>query len=216
MSQLPPGLRARILTEARSAPSPTADERRSGVLVAAAFAVLATVLLGYWLGVAQRRAPSVLVVLAVGGALSAFGATWVAAARGKSMLGRPLPALIAVAVAAPLGLLAWAIMVACVDRGVVMTGGTTAQHMTCLVLTVLLALAPFVALAYARRGSDPVHPRSLGAALGAAAGAWGGAMIDVHCGLTTIEHLALGHALPIVLMTLLGALVGGRVLGVRE
>ena len=64
--------------------------------------------------------------------------------------------------------------------------------------------------------ADPVQPRALGAALGAAAGAWGGAMIDVHCAVTTVEHLALGHALPIVLVSaLVGALVGARVFGLR-
>ena len=40
-------------------------------------------------------------------------------------------------------------------------------------------------------------------------------MIDVHCAVTSVEHFAIGHALPIVLLSALGALVGARVLGVR-
>jgi hypothetical protein len=38
-------------------------------------------------------------------------------------------------------------------------------------------------------------------------------MIDLHCPLTTVEHLALGHALPIVLVSAVGALLGAKVLG---
>jgi hypothetical protein len=216
MSGLPPHLRARILEDARRAPAPTIAARRSGALLAAACGVGASLLFSaIVLGFRIIRPLPIFVALAVGGALSAFAATWLAASRGKSMLGRPAGVLTAVAVLAPLGLLALATTVTGFEGGVVLRGGTIGQHLVCTVCTLCLALGPFAALVYARRGTDPVHPRALGAALGAAAGAWGAGMIDLHCSLTTVEHLALGHAFPIVLVSALGAFLGAKVLGVR-
>ena len=215
MTELPPSLRVRILDEARRDPSPTRAVRRSRAAVAGALAVVASLLLSVRLGIPASRAPSILVAVGLGGFLSALVVTWLAATRGKSMLGRPAGTLVAVAVLAPVALLAWATLVTGVDGGVVLAGGTMREHLTCVLFTLLFALGPFAALAYARRGTDPVHPRALGAALGAAAGAWGGAMIDVHCKVTAVEHLALAHALPILFVALVGALVGAQVLGVR-
>jgi hypothetical protein len=131
------------------------------------------------------------------------------------MLGRPVGVLVAVAALAPVALLVSATVATIFEGGIVLAGGTAQQHLACMAFTLLFAFGPFAAFAYARRGSDPVHPRALGAALGAAAGAWGGAMIDVHCKLTAVEHLALGHALPIVIVALVGAGLGARVFGVR-
>jgi hypothetical protein len=215
MNELPPNLRARILAEARQVPSPTLAERRSRVTLATALAVAVSFLFLYSFGVAVKRPASVLAAVGFGCGLSAFVATWVGARRGKSMLGRPLGGLAAVAVLVPLALLGWTTMMAGVDGTIVLIGGTARQHVICAIFTVLFALGPFAALAYVRRSSDPVHPRALGAAIGAAAGAWAGAMINVHCGLTTVEHLAVAHALPIALVSLIGALTGGRVFGVR-
>jgi hypothetical protein len=211
----PPDLRARILQEALRAPSPTIATERSRALLAAALAAVSVLVLAYRFGPTPTRASEVLLAVAIGGGLTALAASWFAATRGRSMLGRPRGALIAVALLAPLALLAVATAVTGLEGGVVMTGGTLGHHVTCVGLTLAFALGPLVAFGYVRRRSDPVHPRALGAALGAAAGAWGGAMIDVHCALTTVEHMALGHALPIVLVSALGALLGARVLGVR-
>jgi hypothetical protein len=216
MSDLPSArLRARILEEARATPSPTVADRRAGTIVAGCLAGGASLLLSYRLGIPAGRSSSVLVAIALGGGVSALVATWVAGSRGGSMLGRSRALLAAVTILVPLALVAWATLVSGVERGVVLAGGTMHEHLGCIAFTLLFALGPFAALAYTRRGTDPVHPRPLGAALGAAAGAWGGALIDVHCKVTTVEHFAIGHALPIVLLSVLGALLGARVLGVR-
>jgi hypothetical protein len=211
----PPSLRARVLQEVRAVPSSTMADRRRGAIVAACIAAGASLFLSLRLGLPSARSQGVLALLAIGGAVFAIVTTWVAASRGRSMLGRSRGVLVAVAVLAPLALIAWATTVTGLESAVVLVGGTMTQHIVCIVFTLLFAFGPFVALAYARRGTDPVHPRALGAALGAAAGAWGGGMIDVHCTVTTVEHFAIGHALPIVLLSVLGALVGARVFGVR-
>jgi hypothetical protein len=210
----PPDLRARILEQARGAPSPTIAVERSRSVLASALAALLVLALAYRFGLPPARSSQALLAVALGGGLTALAASWVVASRGRSMLGRPRSVLVAVAVVVPVALLVVATAVTGLEGGVVMTGGTLGRHLTCVGLTLAFALGPLLAFAYVRRGSDPVHPRALGAALGAAAGAWGGAMIDVHCALTTVEHLAIGHALPIALVSALGALLGAKVLGV--
>src|SRR5271170_4603225 len=105
MNGLPPNLRARVLAEAREVPSPTAAERRSHVMVATALAVAVSLVFLYAFGITVKRPASVLVAVGLGCALAAVVATWVAARRGKSMLGRPVGGLAAVAVVVPFALL---------------------------------------------------------------------------------------------------------------
>ena len=50
--------------------------------------------------------------------------------------------------------------------------------------------------------------------MGAAAGAWGGVMIDLHCEIAHEMHVALAHVLPVVVLAAVGAIVGRRVLGI--
>ena len=59
-----------------------------------------------------------------------------------------------------------------------------------------------------------MHPVTSGAASGVAAGAGAWAMIDLWCPVAYPPHLLLGHVLPIVLLTVVGAVLGGRLLGV--
>jgi hypothetical protein len=85
----------------------------------------------------------------------------------------------------------------------------------CLGLTLAAAVFPLLSIAFLRRGSDPVHPVATGAALGAACGAAAGVMVELWCPVATPRHIAYGHILPIVIMTLLGALLGARVIAMR-
>ena len=71
------------------------------------------------------------------------------------------------------------------------------------------------AFLFLRRGSDPVHPRASGAALGAAAGAWASVLIHLHCPVAATDHVLLGHLAPVLFLSLAGVLVGRRLLGVR-
>ena len=79
-----------------------------------------------------------------------------------------------------------------------------------------LAAGPLIAFARLRRGSDPESPRLTGAALGAAAGAWGDAAHVPICGYTAPAHIVIGHILPIVLLALVGVIVGDRVVALRS
>jgi hypothetical protein len=71
-----------------------------------------------------------------------------------------------------------------------------------------LSLPAFFALAWVRRDPDVKHPAATGAALGAAAGAWGGVFLNAHCPSLDLVHQALGHVLPIAVLVLLGGLSG--------
>lgn len=217
MTTLPPDLRAAVLEQARRTPSPNASEvgraRRIATLLGAA-AAWATVLV---LGVSLGGRPMPFVVLsAIGWAAVATAASFVAGARGKAMLGTTRARLAFVAVAAGPVIFAWVMGCAMGWPAVLVAQGTLRAHAVCFALTTLLSIGPVAALAFLRRGSDPVHPRATGAAIGAAAGAWGGVLIDLHCPLVDPMHVALGHVLPIVLYAAIGALAGARLFGVRR
>jgi hypothetical protein len=218
MSALPPDLRARILQTARSEPSPTRAETRKRGWTAATLGAVASLALSLKLGMppAQVRAPLSIALVAGGAALFAVVATWLAASRGGSMLGRSRASLVAIAALLPVALLAWCVLGSAALGEPQLPGESMTVHALCFVFTTLFALGPLVAFAYLRRGSDPVHPRALGAALGASAGAWGTMLINVHCAFTSATHVTLGHVLPVAALAAVGALVGGRLFGVRS
>jgi len=85
----------------------------------------------------------------------------------------------------------------------------------CLGLTLAGAVFPLLSLAFIRRGSDPVHPVATGAALGAACGAAAGVMVELWCPVAAPRHVAVGHILPIAIVSVLGALLGARVIAMR-
>jgi hypothetical protein len=218
MSALPPDLRARILQTARSEPSPTRAATLKRAWIAAALGAAASLALSLKLGTPPTdvRPPLYIALAAGGAALFAVIATWLAASRGGSMLGRSRASLVATAALLPVALLAWCVFGSAAVGEPQLPGESMTAHIVCFVFTSLFALGPLVAFAYLRRGSDPVHPRALGAALGAAAGAWGTMLINVHCAFTSAAHVTLGHVLPVALLAAVGALVGGRLFGVRS
>ena len=48
------------------------------------------------------------------------------------------------------------------------------------------------------------------------ADAWGGLFIELRCGHCSVEHVVLGHVVPVVVFALAGALIAGRVISVRH
>jgi len=80
----------------------------------------------------------------------------------------------------------------------------------CLAMAAMVATVGLSALVAAFRYAVPVAPRARGAALGAAAGAWAGLAMHLRCPSAAPLHILLGHAVPIALVALLGALVAPR------
>src|SRR5260221_10108281 len=167
-------LKARIMEAVRSRPSPRRHEltlRSTALLVSAAMApFLTVVLLGLEDSIAAR--PSSLVVSTVGGAVVAtIFAAWVAIGRGGRVLGRPRASLLGATIVAPLLFLGCKLFFSTMYAG--MTDVWSERPgARCLALTLLFAAWPLAALTAARRASDPAHPATLGAPLGAAAASY--------------------------------------------
>jgi hypothetical protein len=213
---LPDDLKARVMAAAHEEPSPTIDEerrrRRLIGVVAVAIALAGFVAAGgVHLG---QRAQALVVGSAGGAALIALWAASIALSRGGSMLGRPRWQLVTVALAAPLLLVTWKLLwSARFAGGLAAVAGR--PGLRCLGLSLALAIAPLVAILWARRGRDSEHPRVLGAAAAVAVGAVVWIAVDGWCPIGDPSHVLLGHFLPLALLGVIGALVGERVLGVK-
>lgn len=201
-------MRQAVLRFAETTPAPTrAEVTRRRVLAGAAAALWSASIMLSVDGV--RIAPRPLwLVLATGiaSALVSGAVLWIAATRGRNMLGRGARTLAAVVVGAPALLLAWKIgLTACAD------GMSDAWPMRpgtrCLTVSSLSAVGPFLALLWTRRRSVTDHARWTGATLGVAAGSVGWVVNDLRCQVGYWPHLLLGHLLPIAVFAAIGILV---------
>jgi hypothetical protein len=82
----------------------------------------------------------------------------------------------------------------------------------CFVIATIVSALALVSFARALRSAVPVASRLRGAALGAAAGAWAGLAVFTFCPSGDQLHLLVGHVLPILAVTLVGALTLSRTL----
>jgi hypothetical protein len=209
-------LKARVAAAVQRAPAPPRREVRRTVVTTLLTAV-AVPLVAFFLVGAVRPGPrpwSLVLLTSVGTLGLAVAAVLTAYGRGGQMLGPARVRLLAMTVAAPVTFVAWKL-----------AWSLRYDHMTdewatrpgyrCLALTFLFALWPFLALARIRRGSDPTHPRTLGAALGVATGTSAAFLVDLWCPVGNLSHVLLGHVLPIVALGLIGIWVGHRVLSLR-
>lgn len=213
----PDQLRSRILELARQEPSPTREALRLR-RVLAAVVLIAVPVLGFlaWGGVRGAPRPTSLMLdTAIGASAIAAIASWFAFARGGSVLGRTRLVLIGVALATPLLLLLWKCGVSACYPGM-MAEWVERPGLKCLRLSCLLSIVPLLGAIWVLRRSDPVHPRALGMAIGAAVGGSTWVLVDLWCPVAYLPHLLLGHVLPVSLAIAVGALFGGRVLAPRR
>ena len=82
----------------------------------------------------------------------------------------------------------------------------------CFFLAYLIAALSLVALARELRRLGSVLPSWRGAALGSVAGVWSALALFVHCPGVELEHLLVGHVLPICSLPLIGLLLAQRFL----
>jgi hypothetical protein len=75
-----------------------------------------------------------------------------------------------------------------------------------------MAAPLLVALVVIRRRSDPVHPGIAGAVLGVTAGIAAGTLVDLWCPIAYLPHVLLGHILPLLVVAVVGAWAGRRLL----
>jgi len=216
-ASVPPNLKTRVLDAMSKAPSPDRAAVRARALRAWGFGVAFSMIVFAAVGVSLGQRPlPFIAATAAGWALVAGVATYGAYGRGGSMLGRSRPLLVLVVALTAPALVAWLFACLSVWPGAGVEPGTALVNLACFSATMGLSVGPLVAMLYIRRGTDPVHPRMQGAAIGAAAGALGGVLIDVHCAVAHPTHVLLSHVFPALVLAAVGALVGARTLGVQR
>lgn len=206
-------LKLRVLSAARAQP---VARPASGPLAPAGLALagMAAVMAAWCWGDLDHAAgrPLASGAWVIAGTLAlALAATWLALPSRRSMLSPARGQLLAVAVGAPLLLLAWMTLWHTTYADPFVRVG-----LKCFVLTALTAPWPFLALLRVSRRLDPRNARWGGAALGGASGAWAAVMVELWCPLAVPDHVLVGHALPIALLALAGAAVGARLFGLRR
>jgi len=218
MSELPSDPKARLLAAIQQAPSRTRRVAQlwswlvlpAGIIIAAA--------LYFALGGIEHgkgRALWFYVTCAISWTAVAVVSLWGALGRARASSWRSRSALLAFALGTPAVLFATMFFFAVADPDVTTLHPEKIGY-RCLGLTLAAAAFPLVALLYAKRESDPVHPSFTGAALGSACGAAAGIMVELWCPIAAPRHVAFGHILPIMVLAGLGALLGARTLGLRR
>ncbi len=130
----------------------------------------------------------------------------VALSPGSRGLGAPVTALVALAATtAPL----YAIITVTASLGTEPDGPPVRG---CFSMSLAIAAIALTGLTYALRRSVPVAPIARGALLGACAGAWAGLAIHLHCPCGDRMHILVGHAVPIAIFSLVGAIASPRLL----
>jgi len=214
-------LKLRVLEAARQHPVPPRPSRIPSPLVLAALAAVAMSAVLQWVppllgdigGVAHAIGrPSASGPWIVAGTFAlAISSTGLVLPSRRSMLSPARGLLLGVAFGVPLLVGAWLVL-----WHATYTDPFTRVGWRCFVMTALTAPWPFAALAHASRRVEPRHPATAGAALGAVAGAWAAAMVELWCPLAVHEHVLLGHVLPLVVLTLAGSLMGARMFRLRR
>lgn len=211
-------LRAAILAAAKNEPSATRAEVSAHVRLVLTVAALGLAVVLFVLGGVKLGDRPSSFVLHVALAWSAVAAACAVALlrRGPTGLGSPTSMLLGAGLAvAPLLAVSYLGLHAS-DAAAIGHGHVHAlAHPVCFVMTLIFTVSPFAVFAALRRGADPVHPAATGAVAAAASAAVGGVAITLHCPLASDLHVLLGHALPAVVMLLVGFALGPRIFGVR-
>lgn len=209
----PEALRARVLELVGRQPSPSRRELHRRTFAWSALGVVAPLVLFASLGGAEAgpRPWALLLATVAGTSGLSLVALSVALGRAGRTLGPTRASLVAVALVPPLLFLLWKLGCSALFEGM-LAAWPSRPGLRCFGVSLLFGVVPLVTFLIARRGSDPVHPRSLGAALGAAGGLWAATLVDLWCPVAYPIHVVLGHVLPALLLAGAGAALGARLL----
>jgi hypothetical protein len=210
---LSPDFKSRVLASVREVPAPTRKEtlqRQTWLIAAGLTGALALFFIKGGLRVTSRP-PSLIALTSVGTAIFVGVGMWLLFTRGPSGLRRPRTVLIGATILSAAGFVTWRYGISALYGR---AGAWPSRvGLRCLVLSVGTGgLMLFAALMSWRR-SDPITPRATGAAFGAGAGLGSALLVDLWCPVGYVPHLLLGHVLPIAILSVAGAVIGGRVLG---
>jgi hypothetical protein len=215
--ELPTHLKARILKQAAQTPAPTrrTEATRTWILVFSSIAVAIAIFFIRG-GVRITGRPAALIVgTSLGTAVIAAVGTWVALGRRRSMLGRSSFALCVMALVTPIALVFWKVVwSAQFPGGLDPWPGRIGYR--CFWLSLFMGALPLVALLFARRRTDPTHPRIAGLSAGASVGLCVALFVDMWCPVAYVPHFLLGHILPIALLALAGVWIGKVLLAPKK
>jgi hypothetical protein len=218
--------RERLFAQLKMMPSPTRATYRLRNLVVILGAVLAMFILFEVLGgvraggeripyLVVERPNGLIMTTASGASLLAFLAVWALFGRGGSMLGRSGGWLVAGSMVVIASLFTWKLLVSA-SYAEMTSPWPSRPGLRCLGASAALGIWPLLALSYARRRSDAVHPSMTGASIGVSAGAVTWVLVDLWCPVAYVPHLLLGHVLPVLLFAAAGSLVGRRWVSLRR
>lgn len=227
MATTPPErLYARIHAAVASTPAATTTRTRTRIVVALAIVPALTTLLvliasgivygqpaaGLGIDVASPTEAFTILALLVG---LAFVSTFFALRQGRAALGIGSTWLVSIA-ALVVPVYAALTVLRPLHSGaadnVAMTGvAISPWGLRCLLIATVVSASVLLIFAGALRRAVVVASGLRGAALGAAAGAWGGLAVFVFCPSGEPQHLLVGHVLPIALFTLLGGVASMRI-----
>lgn len=212
---LPPDLKSRVLAAAQAEPSPTRAEQQKKALQIAAAGVVASMVVFFGTGGpdAGHRAAGFFALSAIALALLSIAATFAALPRlRKTMTGAPTDVLVWLTIVAAPSVWIVEMALRTIWPQFPVRTASVQSTLICHACTLGMAVGPLLALLVLHRRSDAVHPAASGAAFGAVAGLWGALLIDLHCASNDLVHIALAHALPVLLLAAVGALLGRRML----
>jgi hypothetical protein len=159
----------------------------------------------------------------LGTAVIAAVGTWIAFGRRRSMLGRSSLALCVMALVTPVALVFWKVV-----WSSQFAGGPDPRFIggldpwpgrigyKCFWLSLVMGALPLLALLFARRRTDPTHPRIAGLSAGASVGLCVALFVDMWCPVGYLPHFMLGHILPIILLALAGLWIGKVLLAPKK
>jgi hypothetical protein len=212
---LSPDLKERVFGSLSNVPAPTraevlrAQAWMCGWGVAGGFVIFLLAGGVRW----NERLPALMAITSLGTAGIGGGGMWLLFTRGRSVIGRSLPCLLATAVLSSVLVVGWRYGVSALYGRI--EPWPDRPGLRCLGLGVAIGVLPLLAALHAWRRTVPVSPVATGAAFGAGAGLGSALLVDVWCPVSFLPHLLLGHLLPIGLLALLGGTVGSRLLRIR-
>jgi len=219
-------LYARVRSAVESTPAPT-TRTRTRILVAfavvPALTTLVVLLASEWvygrpaagLDIAVVSPGAVATVLVLLAALT-LAATLCAVSQGRRGLGIAATGLVSIAaLVAPV--YAALTVLQPLHSGAAHASALTGVSISpwglrCIFIGTIVSASTLAIFAVTLRRAVAVATGLRGAALGAAAGAWGGLAVFVFCPSGELQHLLVGHVLPIALFTLLGGVALTKVL----
>jgi len=217
-------LYARVRSAVESTPAPT-TRTRTRILVAfavvPALTTFVVLLASEWvygrpaagLDIAVASPGAVATVLVLLAALT-LAATLCAVSQGRGGLGIAATGLVSIAaLVAPVYAALTVLQPLHSGHASALTGVSISPWgLRCIFIGTIVSASTLAIFAVTLRRAVAVATGLRGAALGAAAGAWGGLAVFVFCPSGELQHLLVGHVLPIALFTLLGGVALTKVL----